>query len=213
MAITQSDLEALRRGAHSRGATINDALLTGVTTAVGAVLRRRGDDTQQLSVSIPVSLRSDSSAGLGNRVGVMPVVLPVPPADSATAAHLRSVADRVRARKQLATGGTAFAVEPSFRLLCTLGVMSWFMDHQRMINTVVSNVAGPPRPFELLGRPVTQLIPISGVYGNVPVGFTALSYAGQFVVTVMVDPDIVPEQAWITAELQRTLDEIAELTA
>jgi hypothetical protein len=29
----------------------------------------------------------------------------------------------------------------------------------------------------------------------------------------MVDPDVVPELAWITAELQRTLDEIAGLSA
>ncbi len=211
LATAQVPLDAVRAGAHACDATVNDALLAAVVSAMGRALRRRGDDVAQLSISIPVSQRSAGEAALGNQVGVMPVLLPVPAADDDPGVHLRHVSRIVRARKASASGASSQVVEPAFRALAGLGLMRWFMDHQRMINTIVSNVTGPAQEVRVLGQPVTRMIPISGVYGNVSVGFTAMSYAGQLVVTVMVDPELVPDVEALTADLQHRLDLLAHL--
>ncbi|MFZ0323860.1 MAG: wax ester/triacylglycerol synthase domain-containing protein [Actinomycetes bacterium] len=211
LATVQVSLDAVRAGAHACDATINDALLAAVLSAMGLALRRRGNDVEQLSVSIPVSQRGEGASALGNQVGVMPVLLPVPAIDDDPGAHLRRVSRIVRTRKASASGASSQVVEPAFRALAGLGVMRWFMDHQRMVNTIVSNVTGPAREVQILGMPVTRMIPISGVYGNVPVGFTAMSYAGELVVTVMVDPQLVPDVEALTADLQHQLDLLAAL--
>jgi diacylglycerol O-acyltransferase / wax synthase len=50
---------------------------------------------------------------------------------------------------------------------------------------------------------------VSMITGNVTVAFTALSYAGTLVVTIVADPELCPE----TTALREALDrEFAELT-
>ena len=78
LAVTRADLAGLRHTARAHGATINDVVLTAITGGVAALLDRRGQPVDHLVVSVPVSARSSAIASdLGNRVGVMPVRLPI----------------------------------------------------------------------------------------------------------------------------------------
>ena len=54
------------------------------------------------------------------------------------------------------------------------------------------------------------MIPLAITPGNVGVCFDILSYAGRLVVTVVADPDIVPEQDLLTSLLA---EEFAQLLA
>jgi hypothetical protein len=58
---------------------------------------------------------------------------------------------------------------------------------------VVTNVHGPDHPLRLGGASIVGLIPLSATTGNVTVAFAALSYADAFVVTVVADPEHVPD--------------------
>jgi diacylglycerol O-acyltransferase / wax synthase len=208
--VCRVDLAAVLATAHACHATVNDVVLTATTRALTRVLAVRGERPARLAVSVPVSERGDDARRLGNRVGVMPMSLPVAAAGEDPLEHLRSIARVTRARKAASRGSpSAVLVEPAFRGLAALGLLGWLMDHQRMINTVVSNVPGPVQPLALADAQIEEVIPISGVYGNVGVGFTALSYSGVLTLTVMADPDLVPELGVLTSLLQQELDGLA----
>jgi hypothetical protein len=84
-------------------------------------------------------------------------------------------------------------------------VFGWFIDHQRMIHTFVSNVRGPSQPLAIAGHQVTGIVPVAVVPGNVGVSFAALSYDGLLGVTLVADPDVVPELEMLAGRLEHRL--------
>ncbi len=52
------------------------------------------------------------------------------------------------------------------------------------------------------GHDVVTVVPVAVTPGNVGVSFENLSYAGQLVVTVVADPDVVGEQDLLTSRLK-----------
>jgi hypothetical protein len=53
---------------------------------------------------------------------------------------------------------------------------------------------------------VTDLIPVTITAGNVSVAFAALSYAGTLTISVIVDPDLVPDVSVLAAALDAEVD-------
>ena len=197
--IARASVSRLHAASHRCGGTVNDALLTAVTGALGAVLAKRGEHVDELVVSIPVSTRrSTTAARLGNSTGVMPVALPI---GGEALTRLTQIAAITRSHKKSVSSAT-----PVFRALKALGLTDWFMNHQHMVNTVVTNVHGPDQPMCLGGAPIVGLIPLSATTGNVTVAFAALSYAGAFTITVVADPDHVTDLDVLTEALQAELD-------
>ncbi|WP_439657778.1 wax ester/triacylglycerol synthase domain-containing protein [Lentzea sp. HUAS TT2] len=197
--IARTSVSQLHAAAHLYGGTINDALLTAVTGALGTLLTGRGDHVGELVVSIPVSTRrSTTAAHLGNSTGVMPVALPI---GGDHRSRLTRIATITRSHKKSVASATSI-----FRVLKLLGIADWFMNHQHLVQTVVTNMHGPDRPVHLGGAPVVGLIPLSATTGNVTVAFAALSYADTFTVTVVSDPDHVPDLQVLTKALQAELD-------
>ena len=92
-----------------------------------------------------------------------------------------------------------------FRALGTLHLFQLFIDHQRLVHTFVTNVRGPETPVQFAGHRVARVIPAAVTPGNVGVCFDILSYAGGLVVTVVADPDILPEQDLLTSLLVEEL--------
>lgn len=204
LGVTDADLTAVRTAARAHGGTVNDVVLTAVTGALGTVLARRGEPVERLVVSVPVSARRRADAGrLGNQVGVIPVELP---ATGAPAERLAAIAAITRARKTAAPGSSVAVLAPVFRAVAAIGLAHRYLDRQHLINTLVTNVRGPQRPLAFLGRPVTGIVPVSPITGNVTVGFAALSYAGRVGVTVIADPAHCPDLPELVSFLQDELD-------
>ena len=61
------------------------------------------------------------------------------------------------------------------------------------MHTFVSDLRGPDMPISLLGCRVLEVVPLSVATGNVTVSFTALSYDGRLVITMIFDPDTCPD--------------------
>jgi diacylglycerol O-acyltransferase len=208
VATVEVDLAPVRAAGRRHGATVNDVLLVAVTGAMAGILRGRGEEVAELVVSVPVSARaSTTSHDLGNRVGVMPVRAPV---QGSVPERLARVAELTRAQKTQARGASAALVGPVFRLLASAGLFRWFVDRQRLVNSFLTTMAGPTGPLTFAGARVLRVIPVTITAGNVGVAFAALSYAGRLSVTVIVDPDVVPEADDLAAapagELRATAD-------
>ena len=173
--------------ARRHRASVNDVVLTAVTGALHTLLDHRGERADELTVSVPVSFRPVASAAqLGNQVGTMPLMLP---ALGDTEQRLRQIAAITRTRKATSPGSSAAVLGLLFRALSAAGVLRWFMNRQRMINTFVTNVRGPSNPLTFNGSVIREIIPVSGALGNVTVAFAVLSYAGMLTVTVVADRD------------------------
>jgi WS/DGAT/MGAT family acyltransferase len=201
------DLAPVRDGARRHGATVNDALLVATTGAMDDVLRSRGERLPVLVVSVPVSARrSTTPEDLGNQVGVMPVRVPLA---GPAAGRLEQVAALTRARKARTRGASASVVGPAFRALAALGVFRWFVDRQRLVNTFLTNLPGPPQRLTLVGAPVLEIVPVTVTAGNVAVAFAALSYAGRLTVSIVHDPDLVPDPGPLADALRARLEEVA----
>jgi diacylglycerol O-acyltransferase len=204
LAVARTDLASVQRAAHVHGATVNDVILTAVTGALYAVLRHRGENVDRFVISVPTSGRRAATPGhLGNQVGVMPV-----PVTVAGDAHQRlaAIAHTTRNRKPANPSASAALLGPAFRTLARLGALRWFLNRQRLVTTLVTNLRGPDRRLSFLTAPITEVIPVSPITGNVTVAFAVLSYAGTLLVTVIADPQRCPDLPVLVAHLQKELD-------
>jgi WS/DGAT/MGAT family acyltransferase len=201
--VVRVDLTDLHAAAHRVGATVNDALLAAVAGALGSVLADRGEQLETLVTAVMVAGRASvSSDELGNVA--LPVVVPVPTGGDGRS-RLRRIAGTVRAARP-PTGDPSMtaALGPLFRGLAVAGAYHWYIGRQRRFHTLVSNVHGPDRRLAFGGVPIGAVVPVSvGDSGNVRVSFLALSYAGTLTVTVIGDPDTLPELPLIATALRR----------
>jgi len=155
--------------------------------ALGRLVAALGERPERFVASVPVSARRSATATeLGNRVGVMPVELPVV---GDRLARMRSISAATRAGRDAPRGASAALIGPAFRLLARLGLFQRFIDRQRLITTFVTNLRGPDEPLSFAGSPIADIWPLAVVTGNVTVSFAVLSYAGTLAVTIITDPD------------------------
>ncbi len=170
------DLAAIRDLGHAHGGTVNDVLLAAVAGALRTLLAVRGEQLSQVTITVPVAARQAARGGeLGNQIGIMPVTVP---AAGDLGARVSRTAEITRERTSGARGASAALFVPAFLLLARTGVLSWFTNHQRVVQTFVTNLRGPADPLTFGGAAVRAIIPIPSTTGNVTVTFAASSYAG-----------------------------------
>lgn len=205
LATVRTDLAAIRELAHSRDATVNDVVLTAVTGDLRRLLLSRGERLDEVVVSVPIAPTTGGGGGPGNRGGVMPLRLPT---GGRPEERLTAIAASTRARKQDDRGASAALLAPLFRLLAGMRLLRWFLDHQQMVNTFVTNLPGPRGPVTLAGLPVADMQVVPLATGNATMAFAVLSYAGTLNVTVAADPDHVGDLDLLVVALH---DEFAHL--
>jgi WS/DGAT/MGAT family acyltransferase len=200
-ALLGTDLDDIRRVARAYGATVNDVLMTVLAEGLRELLLARREPVDvALRAYVPVSLhRAGAGPAGGNVDGMMAVALPLGVTDPV--ARLRRIAAQTAERKKRSrpAGGTLLRngmVQRAF-----LRVMA----RQRWANVYVANVPGPPAPLYLAGSRLLALFPVVPLTGNITVGVGAVSYAGQFNVTVVVDGDACPDVEVLTAGMREAL--------
>jgi diacylglycerol O-acyltransferase / wax synthase len=211
LTIVELPLMPLLEVAHRRRCKLNDLVLVAVTGALAAILRLRGEQPSELVVSVPISARRTATADqLGNQTGVVPLAIPTL---SDQDARLRRIAAMSHSRTGMTRGASAGPMGLVFRAMGALRIFQVFIDHQRLVHTFVTNVRGPQAPVHFAGHPITTVIPLAITPGNVGVCFDILSYAGSLVVTVVADPNLVPEQDLLTSLLAEELAQILAVNA
>ena len=77
---------------------------------------------------------------------------------------------------------------------------------QRFMNAYVANVPGPPNPLYFARAALLEVFPIVPITANISIGVGALSYAGQFNITVVADRDLCPDLDVFVTGLRRSLE-------
>lgn len=184
-----ADLEEVRHGAHEYGGTVNDAALAVTTGALRTLLAGRGEEVGELVVSVPFAYRPPGRV-TGNASAVMPLRLP---ASGDLGGRIGAIADVTRAAKRRPRAMSNTLLRPGFGLLVRLGLFRRFLDSQRLVNTLVTNVRGPAEPLQVAGHPVRRIVPLTSPTGNMTVVLAVVSYAGSLTITAIADTDAVPD--------------------
>jgi diacylglycerol O-acyltransferase len=200
LAVLRLDLAATKTVAHRHGGTVNAVVLTLAAGGVRALLRERGAalETPPVTASVAVSLRTPGTAAPpGNRTGGFVVRLPVGEPDPAV--RLRRLAPETAGAKNApgVTAGNALLVG-----LARLGLVRWMSSHQRLVQVVESDMIGPSGPVTMLGVPVSDVVAIGSLTGNVALSIVAFSYAGRLNVTVHADADAFPDLPVLVAGIR-----------
>lgn len=200
-------LADLRRVAHAFDVTLNDVALAAITNSYRRMLLERGERPghNSLRTLVPVSVRPANHFNMtDNQVSGLLPLLPVDEADPVE--QLRLVHGRLiraKASGQI-EGGSAlvsaaknvpFAFSAwAIRLLARLP--------QRAVVALATNVPGPRKPQQLMGRKVLEILPVPPIALQVRTGIAMLSYADSFVFGITADYDTAPDIEALAAGIE-----------
>lgn len=202
---------------NALGGTVNDVVLAVVGESLDHFLQHRGiPHVEEIyRVMVPVSVRDETERStLGNRVAAIFVDLPVGPmparrrlAAVSSAMHdLKERRQAVAADRLVGLAGWAPA---------TLHGLAGRLEyaHQRILNTVVSNVPGVQFPIYAGGARLLEAYPLLPLSANVALVICVTSYDGGLYFGLIGDYDALPDLDIIAGGLRRGFDrlEIAAL--
>lgn len=205
--------------AHALDGTINDTLISAVTGALRRYLDARDMDTADMNLRaiVPVNLRAPGDLdldSLGNRFGLVFLSLPVGIEDPLL--RMAILKDRMNAIKRSPEALVAYGI------LGTIGATPVAVE--RVVNAifgmkataVMTNVPGPREPLYLAGDRITGLMFWVPTPANLALGVSIISYAGEVIVGVNTDANLIPDPDEIVSAFGdefRALDELARVRA
>lgn len=184
----------LLAASHDRGVTVNDLLLAIVAGGMHRYLAERDALVDEVLVVVPISLRELGAPlprRVGNRIGLLPVRLPVGTPD-----HEERVALIQRRTAEL-KGTRAPAVSRALTVgttLLTPGVERVIHRANQWWGTgVVTNVIGPDVALHITGQRIAGVIGWGGVTGNLNLGAGFISLGGRAFAGLVTDEAITPD--------------------
>jgi diacylglycerol O-acyltransferase len=194
-------LEEVKAVGKALNCSINDVLLSCVAGALGEYLRALGDDVdgQEIRAMIPVNLRPlDQAWKLGNRFGLVPLVLPI-----GTANPIERVYE-VRRRMTALKGSTqpllAFGMLTVAGLLVKPAQDAMLNLFGKKTTAVMTNVPGPREKLKFLGSTLEQSMFWVPQSGDIGLGVSILSYGGNVQFGVITDAALCPQPQKIIDE-------------
>ena len=189
--------------------TVNDVLLSTAAGALGAYLRQHGEDTAGVSIraTVPVNLRDPAAAvTLGNQFGLVFLELPI---------GVRDPLERL-----FAVHAAMTRLKGSYQPLLTLGLMAALGRMPASVESaaidllstkasaVATNVPGPQQPLYLAGARIGRLIFWVPQSGDIGLGLSILSYAGQVQFGLIADAVRVPDPHAVTARFAAEFENV-----
>ena len=193
------------------GGTVNDVILATITAALRAYLvgHDHRPDRMELQTMVPVNMRSPNEhLKLGNRVSMMMAPLPIGILDPVERLH------QVRtAMALLKESGQAGRMNRMIELIDVLPptlqrVVAQLQMAAAPINTICTNVPGPPVSIYVQGKRLGTLVPLVPLAQGVGLAFAILSYADTLTIGITADAALVPDCDRFAELLQSGLEEL-----
>jgi WS/DGAT/MGAT family acyltransferase len=207
-------LASVKKLGRSLGCTVNDVLLAAAAGALRAYLTAHRDpvDGLEIRVVVPVNLRSpQSKEPLGNEFGLVFLELPLGIANPIGRVHA------VRARMQ--------ALRGSPQPVLMLGLLGFAGQAPRALQdqllqvlgshatAVMTNVPGPKRRLRFAGGEIEEQLFWVPQAGEIAMGASILSYAGQVQFGLMTDAGTVRDPERIVARFPGEIERLEEAVA
>lgn len=215
----RASLDDVRTIRRAFGGTVNDVVLSVIAGGFRELVIARGEQPAdvRLRTLVPVSVREDWAHGIpDNRVSAIFYELPVHIADpvvrlvavTGELAHLKGSHEPEAGHALTTLAGfvpnaiTAPITRWAGRLLVTFP--------QRNMNTVTTNVPGPPAPLYAAGREMLEYLPFVPIGAGVRIGIAILSYNGQLAFGVTGDFDTAPDIAVLARGIEAAVADLIE---
>lgn len=204
LSVLEVPMAGLRDAAHRHGGALNDAFVAGVAGGLRRYHEKHGISVDELHITMPISLRTDSDPMGGNRITLMRFDVPVGIADAAE--RIRQIhkrASRVRRERSL----------PFTQLIAgALNLMPrWYIGSiLRHVDFVASDVPGVPIPVYLGGARVERQFAFGPTIGTA-VNVTLLTYVDTCALGVDVDTGSIPDYDVFHECLVAGFDEVLAL--
>ena len=200
-----AEVKVIRR---ELGGTVNDVVLTVITSGFRELLAGRGEaigPDRAVRTMVPVSVRRPGERGeYNNRVSAVFARLPVGTSDPVQRlAEIRRQMDGIKASKQ-AVAGDVLAQLSGFAppLLLALGSRIATRSARLNMDTATTNVPGPQVPVRALGRRLLASYPYVPIVGTIRVVVAIFSYDGRLYFGVTGDRDHAPDVDTLTAGIE-----------
>jgi diacylglycerol O-acyltransferase / wax synthase len=197
-------LDDAKRAAKALGGTVNDFYVTAVAGGAGAYHRAKGAPVTDLRVAMPVSTRSDRSAG-GNAFAPTRVLVPAgieDPAERFAALHERLAA--VKSERSLGMADTFAGIVSN---LPTPILLRLARAQVETVDFACSNVKGAPFDLYVAGAKVLSNHPM-GPTGGTAFNATLLSYLGRLDIGVVTDTAAVDDPELLRSTIEESLREV-----
>jgi len=189
-----ADIKAIR---ENFGGTVNDVVLTVVTSTIRRYSELHGANLKgrQLRLIVPVNVRSNGDAELGNRITFLPINVPLDIRDP------RMLLARVGERMLFLRGVGVLELVGLFGALVSKvplplqSVLAPLLTQLplSLCNMICTNVPGPQQPLYLLGHKMLRTYPYVPIGGEMGVNVAILSYNGTAYVGFGGDIHAVPD--------------------
>ena len=198
-----------KRAARAAGGKLNDAFLAATAAGFRRYHGAVGQPTEALRMSMPVSIRDETTSDLaGNQFVPLRFPIPLTATDPVEAMQImHELVLEQRAEPALAM------VDPLARILNRLPTSvstGIFGSMLRGIDVVTSNVPGAPFPIYTAGSQIEAMFafgPMSGAAANL----TLISYLDDLLIGVNVDPAAVTEPDLFVACYREGWDEVLKV--
>ncbi|MEH6757000.1 MAG: wax ester/triacylglycerol synthase family O-acyltransferase [Parasphingorhabdus sp.] len=210
-AFTLDDIKTIR--AAFPGATVNDVMLTVVGGTLRAYLDSKGELPEvTLKAGAPVSLRdSNGDAAGGNQVAMMQVGLGTHLTDPAErlafvareTSRSKGMNEAVGAKALMELSGAmpAGLTAAATKLASRMGLGQTTLPQ---INTVVTNVPGPPSAMYFAGSELKRSFGMGLPVDGLGVFHTVTSYNRDVMLTITADRDMLPDPAVYIAMAEKS---------
>ncbi|MEO6317698.1 MAG: wax ester/triacylglycerol synthase family O-acyltransferase [Acidimicrobiales bacterium] len=172
--VLQVPLGPAKAAAKVLGGSLNDIFVAAAAGGAGAYHRAAGQPVDELRITMPVSTRTDASAG-GNAFTPTRVLLPVGIEDPR--ARFTAIRERLEATKHERAMGIVGGLAGVANLLPTSVAVRLARQQVETVDFATSNVRGAPFPLFIAGARILANYPI-GPTGGTAWNLTLMSYDG-----------------------------------
>lgn len=208
-------LQDVKEIGRTLNATVNDVLLGALTSALRNYLIEHDALTvDELLTAVPISLRKPDEPlprKLGNRFGLIPVLLPVGIEDPIE--QIRAIKVQVDKLKQSQTPIISFGVTSASAILTPdLAQFSHKMNQASSIG-ITTNVPGPRNELHLAGAKVLGMWGLGGNSGDANLVVGIFSLNGELNFAVHSDAGITEDPERILEHFTRAVEELEQRTS
>lgn len=211
-------LQDVRAIATKHDVKVNDVALALCAGAIRRYLEARGElPMRELTAGVPVSLRAAGDTSMSNQLSYL--VTPLGTHVEDPVERLVHVAEQTRAVKEVhrtlrahpvgSIGDTAppFVFTSMLRLAYETHVLAHIPG---MMNTIVSNVPGPPVQLYMAGAELTGIFSASVLLDCMGLNITLFTFGDRVDFGLHVDPDLVPDPWAIADAIPAALAELLD---
>ena len=186
-------LPEVKAVSRALGCSINDVLLSCAAGAMRRYLADKGDRTEDVEIRAlaPIDLREPGDLELGNRFGIVAVLLPV---------GVEHPLERLMTvRRRMLELKTSYEPATTLGLFAALGQLPKIVQDQlsdilaSRATAVMTNVPGATEPLTVAGSKLKQSLFWVPQTGDVGMGVSIFSYAGQVQFGLITDAALIPD--------------------